>query len=855
LREFAAVARLQLLDPKTREEALVTIVPRLFAIARGFGMCELLGRGSVAVPSELERSSASGLALPDIGSSQVEALLEEIAAVAAGRFAEWVGGRSDAEPLTRGPVLIRSTEIARIAVALPALSSLPLLSSAEVLASLRGDGDGFSLRLKRLTSWFADAHTVAGRLDDSLPVLEPALVWRRDHVVSVSADGVPNVVSGWVGVSDDTVVADEDLGNAVLRGYSAERTFAERRARELRELRVSLAQDGMASEQLDRSLGPAERRTREGLALVADRDFYRRKLALSGGVLGDGSDAPSVLGSTAPWRRDATTSGGGRASDARDARTGRWAWNASGEEPAPRSESRDDPVVDDLLARLLRPCGEEVAARLARLCSRLAAVDPGAVGVRPNAENTEDRLWPIVASGEPDPRRSRYVVLDKAAHRKAFEGTDQPEGSAGEFGFALPAGAVVVWPAGEPAYLRGRGWRVGRDRGLLAWNRVCEPDRVMPFGGVDGAIGAGSPNLSPVDREGWVPYRGLRWWNVDGGGGLWDETLFEWEDRRCRLRSIVWPRLRAAAAGEAEPLSGSEWRWVYWTLIGHYFPDDNWRLGVGRWRWPAGLGPGLRRPLRQSLTFAGGRETGPSEWNDTVFHDRKWAGSLLPASVRATSLLRAIEGRDGPPGPTFAEAVLSELDRASSEADGSSDADSPLARLRRNVLGGVSYTEWWRSTEAKVAFDRDCRREYAASVARHRMWMTANCRVAYVPDPAGDGPLDGPGKPLRFVPWTPDFMPEPLSVSSHLSVRDDVADLGHDFASDPDQGVGPPGKPAEFMDPSYLVPMLRPGSEELLALNEAALHDPVSVRSRDTSEEEGFGEIEGNEFERRLWGL
>ena len=715
-----------------------------------------------------------------------------------------------------------------------------IAESASDPAALRG-------RLARVTRWLAEARAPDDGVDDSFPDLDPPATWKPSHVADV-VGGVPVIVSGWVEVARDAAMPPEAVGAALVAGYLAERKFVDRRRREVANLRLAMRARGRGPSEADEALAPAEAALAAMVRALAYQEHFRRQVDPSSpDPFGDGRSAASALAPAAPWL-DLLP---GRDARARPGRRSGWAWEPeaaprpAGAQPGasppcdgPPADGGDgrqvDAVAGDLAGRLALPGGEALAGRLARLAVRLDASCPArSQGIR-NPESYEDLRYPIAARGEPDPRRARHLSMSPAEHAASFGGAAFEPGSAGDAGFCLPVGAVVVWPDGEAPYLRGRGWRISSDRRLFAWDGEPEPHRVLPVGGTDGPPAEGHlPNASPVPRPGYASYRGQRWYNLYGDGPLRDESLFEWHDRKMRVRAQAWARLDASVSGGGPGLSASEWRWVYWSLVGPYFGPLGWRLPPGGWRWPSGYGPEARNSVRQATSFESGPDSAPSEWSDPR-HDRKWGGDFLPDRLQGHALVRLLQSREGGSPEPYLEALVACVSESAARM-GPPGSDSPRRRafdaLRGRALGGRTFEEFLAHADAKAAFESAGEEEWEDEVAAYRAAMRAACRVAVVPDPQGFGPRDGPGAVLAFEEWRWDFEPEPFLVPGPLSVPEAPGGVGHDFSSDADQGAGVPGRPAGFMDPGFAKRLFLPSGHAQVLRNAAQAGDPVVPRN------------------------
>ena len=391
--------------------------------------------------------------------------------------------------------------------------------------------------------------------------------------------------------------------------------------------------------------------------------------------------------------------------------------------------------------------------------------------------------------------------------------------------FELPAGRVLVLPRGDEAYLRGCGLLITRDRRLKGWDWRGEPGRPLPVGGVMEVAGNqwkhvnGAANYSAVPLDGAQYYRGKRWFNRDGSGTLFDETVYEWEDRRDRIRSTFWGKLRGTMQNRqaadissivAPALHPAEWAFYFWTLTGPYMSSDDWRPPPGQWRWPDVGSPERDTPVQSALRYLVGPESWPSEWTDLKNHDRKWANDFFPSGLLAHPAMRdALQcpPQSGEPAVPFNETWLQQMQIAFQDMDRPTDTDragAPTAHrqafedLKSDALSGKSLDDWWKDAEEKIAFDARQRAEWRAEVDQHRRWMREHSLIAYIPDPEGTGPLDGPDARIVVEQWSHDFMPEPLVAPAAFDI-DVSPQVAHDFRNDLDQGNGEPGKPASFL--------------------------------------------------------
>jgi hypothetical protein len=200
---------------------------------------------------------------------------------------------------------------------------------------------------------------------------------------------------------------------------------------------------------------------------------------------------------------------------------------------------------------------------------------------------------------------------------------------------------------------------------------------------------------------------------------------------------------------------------------------------------------------------------------------------VFPQRLRDHALIRALECRPGGSNEPFVEVFLESLRETMQAINADPGRREGFEVLRSRLLGGVSIDVFWERAEAQRKFDAEVRADWLADVEDHRDWMRENCRVAVVPDPSGCGENEGPRAVLRFVPWTHDFAPEPFVVPEQMRMPVVPGGVGYDFSRDKDQGAGPPGSPAAFMDPVYMTKLLLPSAHPRLFENMASMGDPV----------------------------
>jgi hypothetical protein len=630
--------------------------------------------------------------------------------------------------------------------------------------------------LLRLRDWFADAHRVDDGMDDSLPFPFPPMQYHRDYPRK-GKDGRIEFVSGWISTEDESIVPAEDVPAAFVAGHARERAEVDAHAKHLEEIRRTVEAGKVAGEaepEVDEALASMESQLRRAKRFVALTDWWRRRRIRRQGF-GDGADSPILLAPQLPWWEAAVDLG--RVSkeefQAVRERARGWAWprledsharwvafaEAAGL-PPPELPTHSDEVLplDDLLAHVLKPGGEEILARYARLAVRLDAVQPSRA-----AEPVE--VGPVVLEvpGEPDPRRLTSRILTIAERQELFGG-DGPEGSAGEPGRPLPVGGVVVvLRDGTAPYLRGRGWHVRPDGLFIAWDWRGEPGR-PPFLVPRCHHPHNPPDPGAVPFGDHVGRAGHRWWNLQGSGLLADETPDEWEDRRDRARLQAMPLIESGA------MTPGMLRFFAWTLAGHAggpWPDAP---GLGEWR-PR---PVPFRPLGDEIAYEAGPATQRSEWSDVALHDRHWSAIAFPAAFRAHPLVREIEGRlpaDGDSRPwheVWADAVAEAVDLSQ---------PPPCAGMLP-----LPWDEYWAWIADAEAFAESSAAAMDARVEEHRAWMRENASLVLI---VADGPL-------RAIPWTHDAYPEPLLPPAVMDIPLFDHPVGVDFTTLPDQGNGFP---------------------------------------------------------------
>jgi hypothetical protein len=670
-------------------------------------------------------------------------------------------------------------------------------------------------RLHLLLNWFTDARIRPQQTPHSLPATDPVVIWLRDKPVVDDATGESKLETGWFDPKGKQY-CESLVWGLLRRGYETEL-----RANKKLSIRWPSVNNFVGERGIPDSL------VREGI----ESEFWRHKLISEPGFVNESviSQAGGEFGLGRAQKDGDTRSGVRRTAKALEiGLEPRWSWQV--DEPvasphraerSPIGVERNTAILDELIARLLQPQGQEVGARLARLSLRLDAAKPPmevtdntqAEWAQRNCENGEDPNRPIVITGDPEPWRATGRQLSLAERETLFGESDPAPGSASHPDFYLPFGSVIVIPQDEPAYIRGRGWSVTRTRHLQTWDWTIDKSRVLPIGGVDSkpAENDGRINRSPVPLHGGVCYRGLKYWNRDGSGVLYDETLYEHEDRRARIRQQMWTLMRdkrdhygfatwrrppgwsmlgrpppamttsdddtSEAHGWAPGVPPDLWWFYYWTMVGGYMTEDDWTLGAGLWRWPQGLGPRRRMPVRDTLAYRAGPDTWPGKWNKPDFN-RQWLRSILPDRLGnnlAISSLRGCESsvnHDGRVGnEPFLAAWADELllhmktidtpKKDETLVNGQTQWRRSFEKLKGDAFGG-SMEAYLAAAEGKMEFDRRQHEAMTTELSSHRAWMEANCTIAYIPNPEGNGPLDGPDAQIIKQPWRWDFAPEPL---------------------------------------------------------------------------------------------
>ena len=737
---------------------------------------------------------------------------------------------------------------------------------------LRADPVATRVRVARLSVAFAEARRPDDGMRQVLPPLRPAVSWVARYMDKDpdSPTGLRER-AGWVDRRADRFYTDIELKRLLVAGYKFQIEMADQYASSLDS--VSGAWVGQErTPEIEAALAAVDRLVSRAKSVATMHDYWRSILIASPKVRLSDISVSAVsdrLDPDGPWVAHAEgRSGlptGSSESRARAARSWAWAPDGSGDDEVPSAPERDArwlADVDGIAVRLLEPDGEFAISRLGLLAVRLQACRPGCPGFRSDLPPpADDRAF--VVDGDPSPSRGRFYRMSESERAAVFgrcsSGPDA-DGSASDPSLLLPAGCVVVLPDGEGAYLRGRGWRICRDRSLLAWDWRGEPGPPLPVGGSIAATlggrfdGLGRRNDSPVPIGGWLSYRGNRWWNLDGSGSLRDETDFEWEDRRDRMRATFWSALRAtlprdpvsdALSAFAPSLSPEAWRMYFWTMIGHYMVDDDWVMQPGEWRWARGVSPSRDAPLQSSIRFNVGVESWPSEWSDRIAHDRKWIGDFMPSALLDHPAVRDALSypldSSGPDAaseaPPLLESWFERLREAVADMDLPAAGDVPgsptehrvaFDQLVAHALDGKDLAAWWSDVERKLAFDARQRASWRAEVDAHRAWMRRRCRIAYVPDPEGVGPHDGPDARILVAPWSHDFMPEPLVAPAAFGM-DWSPSVGHDYRLDPDQGNGIEGHPAFFLNMDHTIKGSLPKAEPAIRENETRrLADPVA---------------------------
>ena len=456
----------------------------------------------------------------------------------------------------------------------------------------------------------------------------------------------------------------------------------------------------------------------------------------------------------------------------------RWQWPGGGGLSKPSVMSKDTSAAEMTACELLGAGGIGLLGRFARAAGALDAWAFLPSASKVSGVASDKRTWvprapaPLSAPN-PDggpPEQGRVRVLTDLERARLFHGEPQPSGSAGAPGFQLPVGSVIVIPDDEPAYLRGRGWRISPERRLITWSASGEPGPVMDVGGSapagagDNAPGSAWPwNGSALPLGGAVHSAGMRWSNVLGDGSLWDETPLEWEDRRDRLRSAVRARLASR-----QDLSPSEWRWAWWSLMGHCGSASDWRFGDEDWRWPAATNPYGESVVSDCTRYVAGPRTQNGEWTSPE-HDALWmqfAG--LRHANGSTDLLTQ---------------WLDEVRERATQRAADPVWQSAHEAAVRTMLGGRTAQEFWADERLAERSARDAEGGYREAVTAHRAWMRRHVRLAYVPDPCGTGPLDGPDAPVTAVSWTEEFSPEPFVVPAAMVIPMASDGQLHDFST------------------------------------------------------------------------
>ena len=625
-------------------------------------------------------------------------------------------------------------------------------------------------------------------------------------------------VTGWVTIEGDQLISPERLPDALVAGYRAERLFIDRSIRAAEAMRIHLIGPSHPSvADVRQAFSPIEARLAHVRRQVGFAEFWRRQRMVGGrAVLGDGLDTVAALTPSVPWWETARDEGFVTEAELRRVRllSSTWSWRPERELPAgdPPSLLPHGPGlgVDDLVMALLEPGGEETAARLARFAVRLERVNPTRGG-RTGAL-AETRLSAPMVAGDPDTRRLAIRMLSSAERRRLFGGGVPASGSPAESEFALPVGSVIVVPDESAPYLRGRGWSISADRRLVAWDWRGEPG-VVPVGGAGGPgrDASGAINRSTIPLRGSVPYRGSRWWNLEGSGVLRDETSYEWEDRRDRMRGQAWRVLEAGGT-----MSPGQWRWLCWTLMGHHAAAHDQPPGLGRWR----ERERPSTPLGDEIRFAAGPSSMRGDWSDVSGHARRWARLLLPAALRGHRLHHLAESRPGGDQTPYAEAWAEALEDCPSLPGRacSPQQAGAFASFRRAALGHMSFDAFWERVDERKSYEARRRSAYEAGVEAHRDWMRRHAALVEV-SAEGD---------LVPVPWSPDAYPEPFCPPACMDIPAPGGQVGINFSQLADETTGPNGGAPSFLSRESLGKLFHPSAAAAMRHADPSDFDPVS---------------------------
>jgi hypothetical protein len=692
-------------------------------------------------------------------------------------------------------------------------------------------------KLSYLQSWFADARKHDQFLDDTLPGLNPFLIFRPQSTPLLKPVNPALLGWSWMSVRTGKLVSASDLPGMLTEGYMLERTTVDRWLRQLPRLldRIENEYQDYEPDKRQALKSLIHERVEGARVYISLTDFWRRRRSIRGVPnMGDGTDAASALGATEPWWHEGVIQGLLSERDTRlhnhVAGTWGWEWQPTHAQldalllkwekhgkPPPQAPVEPDPKLEAMLAE---EGGEDIAAALGRLAVRLEkarVTDDDLNGFYTRKAPDDDGKSVPPVDGEPDVRRLKTRILTRAERERLFGKRKWPVGSPAVEGFALPVGSVVVVSDESPPYLRGRGWKITPEAKLLAWNWRGEAG-VLPVGGVtemNPFRSEDTVNRSVVPFHESIYYRGSRYWNLALSGFLHDETAYEAEDRRDRMRVRIWSKLRAG-----ELITPSQWAYFFWILMGHQPRNELMPPAVGEWQDryvdnPTSL-------FTDQLKFTASPRTQRSEWQDVKRYARKWIPFSVPKELWDHRLVRILEHRD-PIGNADALDFLRKVVAYARESP-AFRADLPdhparisYLKIRNQFLGGKTPVEYFEAVEKSMAADKVQARVLADEMEAHRSWMKRHTKLVEVVETG----------PLELVPWDSMAFPEPLVCPPCMGIEVARGPYGVDFSKTPDQGYGTPDRPAPYVNDEYLIEIFGEGVREVLASIAERVDEPI----------------------------